>query len=181
MILGLKLGNLKKKLVGTAVPSDVKSGKTFVGTTGELETGTLALSGTAAATDVRSGKTFYAADFTKKTGTVVIAVSPAIAGSNTLADGTSFSASYTGSILYGIVVVYAQFASTDYNWFKYGSITTSSGTLTKLKEMNHYEDNHRKQIIVYALQNATNPKITANTGNQYVAAYGAEIVILKTA
>lgn len=40
MILGIKVMRAFKKLIGSAVASDVRLGKTFVGAAGELETGT---------------------------------------------------------------------------------------------------------------------------------------------
>ena len=56
----------------TAVASSVKSGTTFMGSDGTIQTGTLSLSGNASTGNVQSGKTFYSNSWTKQTGTLAL-------------------------------------------------------------------------------------------------------------
>ena len=49
-------------------PGDVLSGKTYLGSDGEVHSGTLSLAATATESDVLSGKTFFSGSTTRRTG-----------------------------------------------------------------------------------------------------------------
>ena len=85
----------------TAVASSVKSGTTFMGTDGTIQTGTLSLSGNASTGNVQSGKTFYSNSWTKQTGTLALSGN---AGTGDVLSGKTFYSNswtrQTGTLTY---------------------------------------------------------------------------------
>lgn len=120
-------------------PNDVLSGKNYLGSDGEIHSGTLSFSGNAGTGDVVSGKTFYSNSTVKQTGTLVYDKMSISKTLDTLQSGDYQTKTHSQAVKAGETWLFVTSMTSSYTSGAASSISSPSGK----EYLNIYQNVHR--------------------------------------